>query len=351
MASKPSLQTRYSKYQRQLTAVTAEQQRQADIVATRIEGASSGSLSRDETALLTAKLSQIAVEQVQEASAEEDQDPFERDDPIDEDSPEDVGADNKSTGTLRRAAEAAEKEDTNPEGLSVQEFPAYRRATSVTTSPVRRGRQKITYNDYLAKQDLPPPPPPPRPTRIEKRRQLAYKSRIADIAEKTEAILFLKKKHNPTDEDLIAVVSQLSDFKKKKRLTEKEAKGRARTLRRLERYETIPIPRKRVNLLDVERQVSREVLQGQFRRCVEAENDHALRGRDPGDLPELFFATDYAHGQWIQYDDLTVEWEPHQYCHGYFEGSTGRWIGHLTPDGTRIYLRDGSIGPEYSGSN
>ena len=337
---------RYSKFQRDLAAATAEQQRQANVVATQVHTASSGSLSRDETAHLTARLSQIAVDQHrQETAAEQDS----QSDPIEEDLPDDE-VDTESTGTLRRAAALAATDD-DQEILPVQDFPAYRIAASTSTSPTKQRGVKITYRDYLARDELPPPPPPPKLTRVDKRRHLVRQTRIAEAAEKTETILLLKGNRQPTDEDLIAVVSQLSDFNKKKRLTVKETKTRARTLRRLERHEAIPIPRRKVNLLNVERQVTRQVLQGQFTRCVQAENDHALRGRDPRDLPDVFFATEYAHGQWVQYEDHTVEWEPHQYYHGYFEGTTGRWIGHLTPDGKNIYLRDGSIGPEYSGFN
>lgn len=335
---------RYSKFERHFAAAAADQRQQADIVAARVQASSSGSLSRDETTLLTARLSEIAVDQQHQEATEESSNQIQTD--LINDNDFEV----QSSGSIRRAAENA-VQDQDPEILPVQDFPVYRRAASASTSPVRRRGEKVTYRDFLARQELPPPPPPPRPTRVEKRQQQARQNRIAEAAEKTETILKLKGIKNPTDEDLIAVISQLSDFKKKRQLTAKEGKTRARTLRRLERHEAIPIPRKKVNLLDVERRVTREVLQGQFRRCVEAENDHALRGRDPADLPELFFATDYAHGQWIQYEDSTVEWEPHQYFHGYFDGSTGRWIGNLTPDGKRIYLRDGSVGPEYSGSN
>ena len=62
---------RYSKFERHFSASAADQRQQADIVAVRVQASSSGSLSRDETALLTARLSEIAVDQQHQEATEE----------------------------------------------------------------------------------------------------------------------------------------------------------------------------------------------------------------------------------------------------------------------------------------
>ena len=199
---------RYSKFERHFAAAAADQRQQADIVAARVQASSSGSLSRDETTLLTARLSEIAVDQQHQEATEESSSQIQTDLINDND------FEIQSYGSIRSAAENA-VQDQDPEILPVQDFPVYRRAASASTSPVRRRGEKVTYRDFLARQELPPPPPPPRPTRVEKWQQQARQNRIAEAAEKTETILKLKGIKNPTDEDLIAVISQLSDFKKK----------------------------------------------------------------------------------------------------------------------------------------
>ena len=341
----PSNDTRrYSHFERDLAAATADQQRQANTVNESILSRDplSGTLSRDETEALQERLNKVAAQQRQEEAPTAEG----RSDLSNEEYS--VGID----GVLNLLADHANQSNSGDDDNQIaahQDFPEYRSVESRGRSPQRKVQGK-TYRSYAEEQALPPPPPPPKPSRIEKRQLLIRKSRAAEAAEKSETILLLQGKTNPTTEDLISIVNELSEFKRKRKLNEKEVKRQARTNKWLSRQKDIPVPRKKVNLVQVEERVGKGRLQAQFTRCTDAANDHALRGREVDELPDEFFTTAYAHGQWLQYDD-SVEWQPYEYYHGYFEGLTGRWIGNLTADGKRIYQRDGSIGPAYSGSN
>ena len=228
-----------------------------------------------------------------------------------------------------------------------QELPAFDRSTS--TSPKRKRGITLTYSEFLAQRE--PPPPPPLETRDDKRRKIAFAARASATAEKTKALLLAKGKTNPTDDDLIAVINKLQDFDKKQKLTLTQASRQQREQERLQKLPPLIFPRRPVDLLQAEGHYGREKLNEFFDRCTTVRSEHALRGRSPADLPEGFFAKEYHHGKWVVNGPGTASWSPFFYPHGYFDGGDGRWIGNLTPDKTRVYRRDGTVGPEYSGFN
>ena len=229
-----------------------------------------------------------------------------------------------------------------------QELPAFVRSASA--SPKRKRCSTLTYQEYLAQQA--PPPPPPRETRDDKRRKIASSARAAATAEKTKALLLAKGKIQPTDDDIIAALNKLYDFDKRQKLTSTQANHQAREQERLKKLPPLVHPRRRVDLATAEAHYGKEKLQEFFDRCTHCKSEHAPRGRSTADLPGDFFVKEYHHGKWVfNASSSKASWHPFFYPHGYFNGEDGRWIGNLTPDGKFIYRRDGTVGPEYSGSN
>ena len=229
-----------------------------------------------------------------------------------------------------------------------QVLPAFVRSTS--TSPKRKRGSALTYAEFLAQQA--PPPPPLKETRDDRRRKIAFTARVNATAEKTKALLVAKGKVNPTDDDLIAAINKLENFDKRQKLTSSQTNRQAKEQERLQKLPALIFPRRAVDLQVAEQHYGPDRLQEFFDRCVTCKSDHARRKRETTDLPDDFFTKEYHHGKWIvDATGVNTSWRPFFYPHGYFDGEDGRWIGNLTPDKKRIYRRDGTVGPEYSGFN
>ena len=230
-----------------------------------------------------------------------------------------------------------------------QELPAFDRSNS--SSPKRkRGGLTLSYDEYLAQQA--PPPPPPKETRDERRRKIAFVTRANATAEKTKALLLAKGKVNPTDDDLIAAIIKLESFDKRQKLTSSAAERQAKEQDRIRSLPPLKHPRRAVDLKKAELHYGRDKFHELLDRCANGKPDHSPRGRSATDLPEGFFSKEFLHGKWVVDESgAPTCWRPIFYPHGYFDGESGRWIGNLTPDKQRIYRRDGTVGPVYSGSN